>query len=254
MKSTIHKKNISSYAIKLSFFALVLASVIGNAQSWKNEKVKGNGKIITEKRATTSYDEIKVAGFFDVDLISGKEGEIIIHGEENLLPHLKLEVENNALKICIEKGFYLETSSNTKLLVTVPFESITKLSLTGSGDVKTKNSIKSEKINVQLAGSGDMFIDIDSNDLEANLAGSGNMILKGKVDNLNSKLTGSGDINTYDLSAKNAKVVVAGSGDLKVFCSENLNARVAGSGGVLYKGNPKTRDTKTIGSGKITAK
>jgi hypothetical protein len=39
-----------------------------------------------------------------------------------------------------------------------------------------------------------------------------------------------------------------------VFCTENLKARVAGSGDINYKGNPKTKDTKTAGSGDISGK
>jgi hypothetical protein len=244
-------------SIKLSIVALVLCSTVSNAQSWgwgDGEKIKGNGKVVSEKRSTAAYDEIKIAGFYDVDLVAGKEGEIGVQGEENLLPYLKIEVEGNVLKIYTEKGKNLQPSKNIKMIVNVPFETISKVSLAGSGDVNTKSTIKSDKFDLKLSGSGDMIIDLDTNDLETSLAGSGDIILKGKTVNLTSKVAGSGDINSYELVAQNADVAVAGSGDLKVFCTGNLNARVAGSGDIFYKGNPKTKDTKVAGSGDITAK
>ncbi|MBP6585664.1 MAG: DUF2807 domain-containing protein, partial [Flavobacterium sp.] len=48
-----------------------------------------------------------------------------------------------------------------------------------------------------------------------------------------------------------AKVNVSGSGDIKVNCTEFIEARVAGSGDIEYKGNPKKVDTKVAGSGTI---
>ncbi|HQV37276.1 MAG TPA: DUF2807 domain-containing protein, partial [Flavobacterium sp.] len=62
---------------------------------------------------------------------------------------------------------------------------------------------------------------------------------------------GSGDIKAFELVSENAKVNVSGSGDIKVNCTEFIEARVAGSGDIEYKGNPKKVDTKVAGSGTI---
>lgn len=240
-------------SIKLSILAIVFASTFSKAQSWGNgEKISGNGKVVTEKRTTALYDEIKVAGFYDVDLIAGAEGQITIEGEENLLPYVIIESENNILNIYTKKGYNIQT--NKKVLIKVPFESLNKISLVGSGDLNSKNTIKSDKLEIKLTGSGDMNLDIDAKSSEISLAGSGDMVVKGKSEDLTSKVAGSGNIDAFDLISKNADVAVAGSGDLKVFCTENLKARVAGSGDITYKGNPKTKDTKTAGSGDISGK
>ena len=64
-------------------------------------------------------------------------------------------------------------------------------------------------------------------------------------------MAGSGDIKAIELVSENAKVNVSGSGDIKVNCTEFIEARVAGSGDIEYKGNPKKVDTKVAGSGTI---
>ena len=84
------------------------------------------------------------------------------------------------------------------------------------------------------------------------MSGSGNITLDGKTNNLNNTISGSGGINTYNLETKNANVTISGSGDIKVFCSESLKARVSGSGDIFYKGEPKIKDIKVSGSGKIS--
>lgn len=227
-------------------------TTIANAQWFSKNTTKGNGKIVTEKRSTADYDQIRVGGFFDVELVSGKEGAITMEGEENILPLVKTEVENGVLLIYTEKNKSINTSK--KLVITVPFISITDVSLGGSGSITTKSTIKATKFSVKLSGSGDIDLTLDVNDAEVNISGSGDVNLKGKTANYDGKLSGSGDLDTYELKAENANAVISGSGNIRLYCSNNLTARISGSGNISYKGDPKTKDTKVSGSGSISAK
>ena len=237
---------------KLFVFSTLLISSIGNAQWSSNNKIKGNGKVVSETRTTSDYDAIKVAGSFDVDLVAGKEGKIIIKGEENLVSAIKVEVEDNVLKIYVEKGTNIRPSMGKKIEVTVPFEKISEVSLAGSGNIQSKNAIKNDKFTAKLAGSGNFNLEVNSTNLELNLSGSGNINLKGSSDSLTTKLAGSGNIEATNLKAKNVDVNVSGSGNSRVNCIENLTARIAGSGDIKYTGNPEKRDVKVSGSGSIT--
>lgn len=59
-------------SIKLAVIFVLAYTTVAQAQwSFKN-KIKGNGKVVTEKRNTVSYDEIMVSGFFDVNLVAGE--------------------------------------------------------------------------------------------------------------------------------------------------------------------------------------
>ncbi|MDP5198736.1 head GIN domain-containing protein [Flavobacterium sp. DG2-3] len=230
----------------LAFAALSLSTI--NAQN----KLQGNGKVVTETRTTGDYDGIKISGFFDVDLVAGKEGKITIKGEENLLSAIKVEVEDNSLKIYIEKLTNIRTSTGKSIHITVPFEKISELSLAGSGDIQSKDVIKNEKFLVKLSGSGNFTLPVDTNNLELNVSGSGNVRLRGTADNFSAKLSGSGDINAADLKSKIVEANVSGSGNSKVACDQSLTARVSGSGNIRYVGNPEKKDVKVSGSGSIT--
>ncbi|WP_115813964.1 head GIN domain-containing protein [Flavobacterium aquicola] len=234
-------------SIQLAILGVLFVTTVTHAQ-WK--KIKGNGKIITEKRTTAGYDEITVSGFFDVALVSGKEGAITIQGEENILPYIKVEVKDNVLHIYTEKGVNISTKES--LVLTVPFEQISAVSLSGSGDVKSKDTIVATSLKAKLSGSGDLNLDVKATDFEANLSGSGDVVVTGNTENFISKTSGSGDVDAADLISKKANVSISGSGDMKVNCTENLFARVSGSGDIEYKGNPQYRDTKVSGSGEIS--
>lgn len=239
-------------SIQLLVCGAFLITFIANAQWSSNDKKKGNGTVVTETRTTADYDAIKVSGSFDVDLVAGKEGKIIIKGEENLLSAIKVEVEGNILKIYTEKGINIRPSIGKKIQVTIPFEKIAEVTLSGSGNIQSKDVIKNDTFLARLSGSGNFNLAVDSNNLELNLSGSGNVRLKGNAANFTTKLSGSGDIDTADLQSKNVNVTVSGSGNSKINCKESLIARVSGSGNIKYTGNPEKRDVKVSGSGNIS--
>lgn len=219
-----------------------------NAQFW-NKKISGNGNVTTVERKTGNYDKIGVAGMFDVELVSGKEGNISITAEENLLEYIETEVKGSSLKIKVKKGVNLRPRK--KMLVIVPFEDISEVSLAGSGDIVGKDLIKANDFETNLAGSGDIDLLVEATDLESNIAGSGDIKLRGKADVYEGNVSGSGDIDAYELIAEEVNVAISGSGDIQVHCNQKLQARISGSGNVLYKGNPAKEDSKVSGSGKV---
>jgi len=234
-------------------FGLVLITLFTlscNAQ-W-GKKIKGNGKVVTIERSVGDYEAIAVAGWFDVNIIDGREGEISLKGEENLLEYIKTEVKNGKLTIKVKKGYNLQ-SSNWKegILVTVPVESVNSVSLSGSGDIVGKDVLRSDEFSTVISGSGDISLTVEADMLKAVIAGSGDIKLSGKARDFNVTVSGSGDVQAFDLSADHVKANVSGSADIKVTANESIIARVSGSGDIMYKGDPEKVDSKASGSGDI---
>ncbi|MCK8520550.1 DUF2807 domain-containing protein [Aquimarina sp. D1M17] len=234
--------------------SIALCSITSlQAQWWGNgKKVNGNGNMTTKERNVSDYDEIKVKGSLDVSLISGTEGKLSLEGESNLLDHIVTEVEGDALKIYVEKGYYLKPSRGKKLIVTVPFKDISKVTLAGSGDVYSDDTIKATNFKTGVSGSGDVKLIVDAQSTEGYVTGSGDLVLSGSSNNFECSVTGSGDLSAYRLSAKEVDASVTGSGDLQVTATSSIKARVTGSGDIYYKGNPEIEDKKVSGSGDIS--
>ena len=231
--------------------ALLFASV-SHAQWWGGKKIKGNGNITTETRNTGDYDGIKCAGSMDYILVSGTEGKIKLEGESNLLEHIVTEIKGGNLIVKVEKGVSLSPSWNKTIKITIPFKDINNVSLAGSGDLWNEDKITTSNLDVSLAGSGDVILNIEASTVETSLSGSGDITLKGSTDNLSVKLAGSGDIHGFGLQSNHTTASVAGSGDIEIVSNKSLKARVSGSGDIEYKGNPDKEDTKVSGSGSIS--
>ncbi len=237
---------------KAIVLTLVLAITASCSAQW-GKKIKGNGEKVTIERSTNGYDEIAVSGWFDVDLVDGKEGQLTLEGESNLLEYITTEVKNGKLIIKTEKNVNLKPSNwNSGIRITVPVESVSSISLSGSGDIVGKTRIKAEKLETAMSGSGDITLDIDTNSVGARMSGSGDITFSGNTTDFFASISGSGDIKAFELEADNVEATVSGSADIKVTANKRLTARVSGSGDITYKGNPEKLDTKTSGSGDIS--
>lgn len=233
---------------------LVCAGLISLSCSaqW-GKTIKGNGNNVTIERNTGDYDGVAVSGWFDVDLVSGNEGEITLTGEENLLEYIITEVKDGKLVIKTEKGVNLKTSNwKSGIHITVPVESISSVSMSGSGDIVGKTKIKTDYFKTAMSGSGDITLDLDVQNISASMSGSGDITLSGDTTNFEATISGSGDIEAYDLEADNVDATISGSADIQVTANKSLKARVSGSGDISYKGNPEKVNTKTSGSGDIS--
>jgi len=233
----------------LVFVSLTLTTT--QAQ-WFNKRIRGNGNLKEVTRHVSDYDGVNVGGSFDVKLVSGKEGKIIIKAEENLIPYLITEVKGNQLKIKWQKG--ISINSHKRIIVIVPIKEISKVALAGSGDVYTENCvIDTDNLKVSLAGSGDIKVAVKTTSISSSIAGSGDISLNGSTDSFKASIAGSGDIHAFNMKAKTANLKIAGSGGIRTSTSDILKVSIAGSGDIYYKGNPK-EDVRVAGSGSIRSR
>tara|TARA_R110000787_G_scaffold271939_8_gene379275 strand:+ start:2114 stop:2845 length:732 start_codon:yes stop_codon:yes gene_type:complete len=240
---------------KLIITTIILTMTLSvSAQSWwgNNKRVKGNGNIKIETRNTSDYEGVSVGGFFDVILVKGKEGKIKIEGEENLMEYIITEVKRGTLQIKVEKGINIKTTR--RLTITVPVDEIEKVSLGGSGNIKSNMLLKADDFGVSLGGSGNITLRIDANTIGSSIGGSGNIKLSGKADSMKSSIAGSGDIKAYELEVNYVKATIAGSGSIKVSVKDEIKSTIAGSGSIYYKGNPPKINTKSVGSGSVVSR
>ncbi len=216
------------------------------------QKVKGNGNSINKTRNVGSFDGVAVAGSFDVFLVEGNEGKLEITVEENLEPYLITEVSSNGtLKIKWKNGVSIRTSSKTK--ITVHFKNISSLAMAGSGDIIGKDKIKGNSLDVAVAGSGDIKVDMDVENLETAISGSGDVEFSGTATEFEAAVSGSGGVDAYDLKVEKADLKISGSGSIKANVEKEIEARISGSGNIKYKGQPRIEDTKVSGSGNISS-
>ena len=231
---------------------IILLAVIqvqcSNAQIF-GKKVKGNGNVTAIEKQVGTYQSISVAGSFDVELVQGDEGLIEVSIEDNLVEFLEIENNDGHLKIKWKEFTNIQTSKG--VAIKVPVADLDKITLAGSGEIYNKEMLKLDYLDLNMAGSGNIKLNLSTNSVVANLAGSGDINLNGTAEKAQFKMAGSGDIEAFEFKAHDVTASIAGSGTINLYADVNLKAEIAGSGDIHYKGNPENDDVKVAGSGRV---
>jgi hypothetical protein len=204
--------------------------------------------------------------------------QVTIEADEELMPYLSYEVQNDCLNLGINVPWWdfsfwllkypLFTNKNVKYHVI--FKNFTRCSLGGSGTVSAENlqgekcnlaisgsgkylvtSLQAKEIELSLSGSGSMkFNELSSDTLSAHFSGSGKMEASGKVTKQTLRLSGSGTFDNQNLETQETNLHISGSGTARINAQEVLDVHISGSGTIRYIGDPKI-EKKVSGSGSI---
>ncbi|MBB6459364.1 head GIN domain-containing protein [Flammeovirga kamogawensis] len=199
-------------------------------------------------RSLDNFKKIKISGSFDVEISHSNENTvtIIAHGKTKTTDIIT-EITNGKLSIYPRKGV---RNVNADIIITYT-EKLSGIGFSGSSDIRSKGLLETDDIGIAGSGSGSFKGEINANSIETSLSGSGELYLKGNANNLSISVSGSADIDTKELEAKIVTISVSGSGDVDCFATEEITARVSGSGDIRYKGQPSRTKIKVSGSGDI---
>ncbi len=225
----------------------------------------------TEIRKPSSFTKIEVSGAFDTFVEQGNEESVKIEAEGIDPKKIITEVNQNILKVYVEKGNY----QNIRTKVYITYKRLEGIARGGSGDLNCKSDISATNVKISSSGSGNITIKgkikaqqhlviavsgsgdaqlgvLAADDLDLSISGSGDVqVSSGDVKKQSLSISGSGDISAFGLKSDVCSISIAGSGDVNVTANKSLEATIAGSGDVNYKGNAQLTKSRITGSGEI---
>jgi len=205
---------------------------------------------IKQTREATDFTKISCSLGVTLHLKQGSF-EVIVEANEDILGKIETKVDNNTL-IIKKKDGNGNLNSNIDVYVTLP--KLTNLSLAGSTQTFFENTFQFQNLDISSAGSCTLnFNSFSAEKLVLDLAGSCVVKIENAAtcDNIEMQLAGSNNVFAKELAAKNATVDIGGSSKCELNVTEKLDVSIAGSGSVLYAGNPVI-NSQISGSGKIT--
>lgn len=217
-------------------------SIAISGESLGGETIKGNGNIVTRNYDLTDFNEISTSLSANVNFTKADNYSCIVSVDENLFEYLDIKVKDNELLMGKRKGDKNTNLKATQFVIEVTAPSLESLNLAGSGTFNVLSPLNSEKIEANLAGSGDIVLNtVTVAKAELNVAGSGDLLCNELIaEKLDCNVAGSGDLKVVAGTVREAEAGVAGSGDIVLTCAiENLDANVAGSGDIKARVNGK---------------
>lgn len=210
----------------------------------------GSGPTISRNYQLGNFQQIEVAGSYDVQVKTGANVSVSARGGQNLLDHTIVEVSDGKLLIHPEKtsGFFnFGHHGHATFTVTVP--QLTAANIAGSGDM-TIDHLQGDGFEGQIAGSGSLKLaSLDLQELKLSIAGSGDVKAGGgKAKSAEYQIAGSGDIDAGGVQTQDAQMSIAGSGGIKAHAVGTAQISIMGSGDVDVSGGAKCQVSKA-GSG-----
>jgi hypothetical protein len=217
-------------------------------------RVEDGGPTVSRNYQVGNFQEIEVAGPYDVDVRTGANPGASATGAQNLLDKTVVEVRGDKLVIRPQerKGWFhfgWSTNGKAKFSVTVP--ELRGATIAGSGDVRV-DKVHGDRFEGTVAGSGALGVAaIDVQSLKIAIAGSGDAKAgQGRAQDADYDIAGSGGIDAAGIATQNAKVSIAGSGSIKAHASGTADVSIMGSGDVNVTGGAKCSVSKA-GSGDV---
>jgi putative autotransporter adhesin-like protein len=208
--------------------------------------IEPKGEIITENRLIETCSKIDIEIPSNVELVIGHEPNISITACESYLNEISTSVRRN--KLIISGNVCNAITNDIRIILTLP--EFSEIEISGSADVFSDSPLKSDFIDLNISGSGDINLNLFSNEVDCNINGSGTILLTGTCQKLKTEINGSGNFRGLGLNAYKADVKINGSGNASVQALNKLNAKVNGSGEIQYSGDPEIK-IGISGSGRV---
>jgi len=192
--------------------------------------VQGSGKLASEIRSDKVFKAIEVGGAFQVEITAGRDFDVEVQADDNLLSHIRTEVRGETLHIETDR----KINSVNPIRVRISAPDIEDLDVSGVANV-SMDGVKNEAIRVDASGAS-------------------KITLKGETSHLTVDISGATKVLGEDLKAVKADVDASGASFVSVNVSDELRSDVSGASKVEYSGTPANVFTNKSGAGRVSPK
>jgi hypothetical protein len=196
-----------------------------------------------------NFERIATTGPQDLEI---KYGDTFSVRAEGAVSRLEVAVENGELVIRPRNGGGWDWNDfdDTKVSVTMP--RLTRVSLTGSGEVSV-DGVKGDRFAALVQGfAGSIAVnDLQVDQAEFTINGPGDIVAAGTVRGTHVTVNGPGEVQAGDLRSQTAAIMVNGPGDVELAVEQEADVSVQGPGQVDIDG-PARCSISTSGPGSVS--
>ena len=193
-------------------------------------------------RDVEAFSRLNFAVPGTLHLKQGSTQSVVLEGDPEILEKIETEVRDGQLSIKTRNEWNRWNWGSQKITAFVTMKTIRGLSVSGSGNMIGKGTMRAEDLDLAVSGSGKMEVEIEaSGEMEADVSGSGTMIFKGSCSDIDADVSGSGNMRLALGSTKEASFEVAGSGSIHVTGSADMMETTISGSGVVRGADFKTR-------------
>lgn len=254
MRPPAERPRLRKREILLAVGAGVLASGAAVAILESNDENSGPRQELSEPSERTyqlaDFERIATTGSQDLEISFGETFSVQAEGE---VARLHVAVENGELVVrpVDGRGWDWDDFDSTRISVTLP--RLTRVSLTGSGDVRI-DGVKGDKFAGVIDGGfgGSLTVNgLEVDEAEFTINGLGEIAAAGTTRATRTTINGVGEVQGGELRSQTAVVAVNGRGEVELTVDQQADVSVRGPGEVEIRG-PARCSIATSGPGSVS--
>lgn len=275
--------------MKLKFILGLSFLILTSSTLFSQSKLKGNKIVTTQTREVSNFQIIEISADVDVYLFQGNYNAVNVETDENLQNSVRVQVDNNTLRISLSDKISRSKSMKISVTVTDSLHTITayknsniyadsrlilrKLTINANENSDFKVKVDADDLFINGVKNTDLNLDVFSKNTEVLISDSCELKLEGEIENLktevknNSVLTVKGIGNNLKVVARNngtfrgadfkiveASIDANSRTDIYVNASDNLKVSASNNAEISIYNEPTIEIEKLEGKAKIHKK
>jgi hypothetical protein len=239
--------------MKKAAFIFVTLSLVLNAciiDGWDNG-ISGNGNVVEETRNVSGFTGVHASTGIDVYLYEGKDFDVKVEADENLMEIILTEVEGKMLVIKTDR-VNIRNAKSKKVYVTLP--KLDELKISSAGDCEGQTPFTCDDLRISISSAGDLDLEVEAERIDLDISSSGDARISGRTNQLDASLSSAGDLHAFDLIADVVDVRVSSAGDARVHAEEEISMDASSAGNIYYRGDADVVHSRSSSAGDIVRK
>lgn len=231
--------------------ALIIAFTVFSCQL-NVKTITGSGNVIKETRNVGGkFTKVSAGNGMEVEIIQSEVVSVEVEADDNLLPHIKTEVNGNTLKITCEYNGFIDVASK-KIFVKMPL--IEALQTESGANLITQGLVRSAQLDITASSGSSLIGEFEADDLEADSSSGSSIELKGKAISFDASTSSGSSIEATNLIANDVKADASSGSSLLVHAAVSINGKASSGASVEYVGDPKNFSKDESSGGSVTKK
>jgi hypothetical protein len=229
-------------------FFTIIGLVAAAGCTLVNRRVEGNGREASQRRDAWDFTGVEIGAALTATVVTGAAHAVVVTGDENLLPLVRVERHGDLLVIGMEPG--VRAQPRAGLAVTVHLPRLEQLEAHGA----TRVSVVGLAGGAALRAHGASRVEvtgIDSPHLDLDVSGASHVTLAGGVDRLSANVSGASHVHARDLAVRDTDVDISGAATLEISGEEQVVGDASGAAQVRVWGNPPRLAVETSGASSV---
>jgi len=185
----------------------------GGGHGWHG--VRGSGVEATVQHQMPVFTAIQTSGSVELIVTVGNSGPVEVTADDNILPHLRIEVEGDTL--IVEPRHSIRPK--TRITVRAATPTLASVSASGATDI-TVHNVDSPKFTIDISGAAEVDV-------------------TGRCGHLDAGVSGAAELELAALIVQTAEIRISGAGEADVHAEQEVRATVSGAGEIRNHGAGK---------------